>query len=324
MFNHSSKLCSYCDFNKFDRINSYKHYWLSCSGCGSTRGTRKKRYFFSYFPFNLIINILYFASFKRANFLIKDYLIEKLEVQSGSRYDTYADFILNDEKLEIWKDSQIDYLNRLKDKGFKLEDQRILILSGGPGLLAKSLSEKNEVVVTEFSEKIVNAMQNKLGLTVIKFDLNEDILEDKVKGEFDIIIAVSVANFCNDLPKLVKSLMSKLRPNGKICVSNDDFSLGYALTWQFEDYIPTNFPAQHAFLNLFHQQKREISKVETDENFYNAYLYRLSIGGWKNKICYIFRTPFWLFYGLLAHKPFQNINNKMWSRNVLYYLSLKD
>jgi len=256
----------------------------------------------------------------RAKFLLHDFVGEQSVMEKAVvRYDQYEFDLASEDRLKSWKDSVNQQLARFEKAGFVLSGKRVLQISGGPGVLAKYLSENNEVVVTEFSEKTVMAMQQTLGLNAVCYDLNSHDLRKIFDRKFDFLIIESVVNFCDDLDGFISSLVNILEDDAQIFITNDCFSLGYAMSWQFEDYIPSNFVSQGMFLSAFN--KKGCFEVQyVDENRYNAFWYRFNNSGWKSRVVYIFRIPFWIVYSLLAQKPSSNLNRKFWSRNVLYFM----
>ncbi len=71
------------------------------------------------------------------------------------------------------------------------------------------------------------------------------------KRKFDIILMESVINFCSDQVKFIVELEKVLNNDAVIVISNDMISLGYQMTWQFADYIPTHFLHPETFKSLF-------------------------------------------------------------------------
>jgi hypothetical protein len=112
----------------------------------------------------------------------------------------------------------------------------------------------------------------------------------------------------------IEGLIKILKDNSMVLVNNDTATLGYMLTWQFADYIPTRFVNNEAFLKMFFQNG-DFQLEDRFDTKYNAYWYRINIGGWKNKVCYLFRTPFWILYAAAALLPWKNLNRKWWSNN---------
>lgn len=311
--------CPVCDAVDWERINTLKHWWYCCNECNSVFTRPKNRYLFS-FPFLAApLRLLNMLALNKLRFLETDFLREQRVIEDESvRYSQYARFLKSGSGLDPWTkalDIQFERFDRL---GIEYRGKRILCISGGPGIFAKKLSEYSEVVVTEFSSDTVKMMKEYLGLNSLRYDLNSDRLEDVVSGKFDLVIADSVINFCNDQKRFVQSLTTILNEKAVVFISNDTASLGYMLTWQFEDYIPTAFVHNQAFLSLFFQTGR-FRLIGKYQNKYNAYRYRLGTGGWKNKIAYLFRTPFWILYGGIALLPWKNLNRKWWSNN---YISL--
>ena len=273
-------------------------------------------------PFILIFKLLRNFSKGYLKIFSRD-LLSKRNINSfeEATYENYSEFLKNNNsKLDIWKKSVPKQIDRLKRAGIDYKNKKILIISGGPGILAKYLSKYSDVTITEFSQKTVDAMKKYLNLNAYKFDLNKDELSNILNDKYDLIYAESVVNFSKDINKFVSSICSLLNHNGSIIISNDSFSLGYAMSWQFEDYIPTNFPNQSTFLSYFYRNGN-FNILRTEENKYNSFIYRTFVGGWKSIITNLFRLPFWVFYIIKANRPFTNLNTKLWSQNIIYYLN---
>jgi len=303
--------CLVCGADDWERINTYKHFWLYCNECNSVVVERKKRYFFSlpcFAPIFYLLRIMIGRGLENI-FLAKRQVLADESV-------TYSKYAKNlaEGKLKHWENDLARQLGRLDKVDVDYRNKRILIISGGPGVLAKALSKYSAVTVTEYSLEAVKAMKDHLGLNAVKYDFNVDRIEDIVQGSFDIVYAESCINYCRDLRSFVTNLTKILNDNATVIVSNDIPSIGYMLTWQFHDYIPTNYFQNEALLSLFFQSgKYEI--LDKFQNKYNSYWYRATLPGWKTKVKRLFVTPFWIIYGCLALMPWKNFNRKWWSNN---------
>ena len=318
----SEDKCLVCGAHDWERVNTLKHRWHCCNECNSVFTQRKDRYLFSSPLLAAPLRLLNALFLKKLRFLETDFLREQRVIEDESvRYSQYARFLQSGSGLDPWKKALESQLERLDRLAIEYRGKRILCISGGPGIFAKKLSEFSDVVVTEFSAETVQMMREHLGLNAVRYDLNSDSLEDVVSGKFDLVIAESVVNFCNDQKRFVQSLAAILNDGAVVFISNDTASLGYMLTWQFEDYIPTTFLHNEAFLSLFFQTGR-FRLIGKYQNKYNSYWYRVRMGGWKNKIVYLFRTPFWILYGGIALLPWKNLNRKWWSNNNISVLRL--
>ena len=320
------KNCKYCltKENDFEIMDSYKQMWVTCNVCGSTRSFLKKNIFFDREPFISSFNFLNKISKGNLKIFSRDLLsIKKNPNYQKLTYEQYSEFLKNDSKaLNLYKEDIPKQIQRIEKSGIDYKNKNILIISGGPGILAKYLSTYSKVKVTEFSTVTVNSMKKYLGLDAYKFDFNNYDLTKIFNEKFDLIIAESVVNFSKDIKGLISSICSLINENGEIIISNDSFSLGYAMSWQFADYIPSDFPNQSLFLSYF-LNVANIQIMHKEENKYNALIYRTFHGGWKSMITGMFRLPFWFYYGLLANRPFNSLNNKLWSKNIIYYLKYK-
>ena len=319
----SGDKCPVCDATDWEKINTYKHHWYSCNECNSVFAKRKDRYLFSFAPVRAFIKLLNRLSGGRLRFLEVDFLRDQEVIKDESlRYSRYAGLLKSASGLNPWNEALELQFTRLDQSGIEYRGRRILCISGGPGIFAKKLSEYSDVVITEFNDDAVRMMKEQLGLDAVRYDLNADRLENVVDGMFDLVVAESVINFCVDQKSFVASIRKILNNDAVVLISNDTASLGYMLTWQFEDYIPTTFLHNEAFLGLFYQTG-SFSLVGKYQNKYNSYWYRVRTGGWRNKVNYLIRTPFWLLYGGVALLPWKNLNRKWWSNNHILLLRFR-
>jgi 2-polyprenyl-3-methyl-5-hydroxy-6-metoxy-1,4-benzoquinol methylase len=320
----SEARCAVCGASDWERINTLKHWWYCCNECNSVFARMKDRYLFSSPILAMPIKLLNSLFHEKVRFLESDFLREQAVIEDESvRYSQYARLLKSGSGLDPWNNALESQFARLDRLGIEYRGKRILCISGGPGVFAKKLSEYSEVVVTEFNSDTVKMMKEYLGLSAVQYDLNSDMLEHVVSGKFDLVIAESVINFCADQRSCVHSLKNILNDNAVVLISNDTASLGYMLTWQFEDYIPTTFIHNEAFLGLFYQAGG-FSLIGKYQNKYNSYLYRVRTGGWKNKIAYLLRTPFWILYGGIALLPWKNVNRKLWSNNHITIMKYRN
>ena len=318
----SEDKCLVCGAVDWEEIRTYKHRWYSCNECGSVFAKRKDRYLLSSPVTRVPIKLLNRLFRGKLRFLEADYLKDERLVEDESiGWNMYADMLKANAGLDPWNAGVEPQLAILRELGVDYRGKRILCLSGGPGIFAKRLSEFSDVVITEYSADVVKAMSEKLGLNAVRYDFNSDRLEDVVSGKFDLVFAEGIVNWCDDQKRFVQSLTNVLNDKAVVYITNNTFSLGYMLTWQFMDHMATQFVHNQAFLSLFYQAGpfRLIGKYQ---NKYNSYWYRVRSGDWRNKIQYLFRTPFWILYGGIALLPWKNLNRKWWSNNHISVLRL--
>ncbi|MCS6955923.1 MAG: class I SAM-dependent methyltransferase [Candidatus Calescibacterium sp.] len=163
-----------------------------------------------------------------------------LRIDGSKFYDYYADVVKKGVENTKWETSNKIVLENLEKHGIDLKDKVILEISGGPGFLSKSMSKlARKVVLTEFSEKAVNAMKAELGIEAVKFDYNKDKIEECVSGKFDIVFVIYSIGFCNDLKRFVNSLRNIINERGIVYISYSPPTLGLMIRWQFDEYTYT-------------------------------------------------------------------------------------
>lgn len=319
----SEDKCRVCGAADWESINTYKHWWYSCNECNSVFAKRKDRYLFSFPPASTTIRLLNRLFGGRLRFLEADFLRDDRVIEDESiSWSMYADMLKSGSGLDPWGESLYTLLAMLDRVGIEYRGKRILCISGGPGVLAKKLSEFSEVIVTEFNTDVVKAMKVHLGLNSVRYDFNSDKLEDVISGKFDLVIAEGVLNWCDDQKRFIQSLTNLLNDRAVVFINNNTPSIGYMLTWQFMDHMATTFVHNEALLSLFYQAGR-FNLIGKYQNKYNSYWYRVRTGNWKNKINYLVRTPFWLLYGGMALLPWKNLNRKWWSNNHISVLRFR-
>lgn len=314
--------CKVCGASDWQKISSYKHRWYICNECNSAFAVRKDRYLFSSPIFSWPINQLDRILGGKLRALKEDFLKnDQVEEDESISWSFYTE-LLDKSQLDVFSEEADHHLNWLESLGIDWHGKRILCISTAPGILASKLATSAEVVATEYSPAVVEAMSKHLGLNSILYDFNSDALESVVEGKFDLIFAIGIVNWCSDQRSFITSLTKVLNPNGVVLIQNNTPSIGYMLSWQFMDGMANNWIQNEAFLSLFFQSGpyRLIGKYNTK---YNAYWYRFRIGGWKGKVQYLVRTPFWILYGGLALLPWKNLNRKWWSNNYHFALQLE-
>lgn len=319
-----SYVCKICLSKSFEKINTYKYFWHSCNDCGNTFSSQKNNYPLSSFIFSFPIKLFNKLSFNKLNFLERDYLkIQKVNDDKSSFYSDYEDLLKNDDpSLKMWSEEFNITANRLAEENIKFDNKDVLVISGGPGIVANDISKvANKVLVTEFSDITCKAMTDYLGLKTVKYDINTDKLDKVVKGKkFDIIIVKSVIGFCLDLENFFDSLTKVLVENdGIVYINHDSPTFGQMLFYQFDEYTPLVMLQKETFLRVLYKNSNWF-KIKEYENKYNVYLFRILQGGWKNKVCYIFRTIFWIYYSLVLLMPGKNINRELCSKSFTYIL----
>jgi len=312
--------CSVCGAVDWEKINTFKRWWHCCNECNSVFSRRKDRYLFSSPLARAPIKLLNRLFRGRLRFLEADLLRDERVIEDESiGWNMYAEMLKSGLGLDPSKRGLETRFAMLEGLGIEYRGKRILCISGGPGTVAKKFSEFSEVVITEFNTDVVKAMKEHLGLNSVRYDFNSDRLEDVVSGKFDLVFAEGVINWCDDQKRFIQSLTNLLNHKAVVFISNNTPSLGYMLTWQFMDHMATTFVHNEVFLGMFYATGR-FSLIGKYQNKYNSYWYRVRRGGWKGKVVYLFRTPWWLLYGGIALLPWKNLNRKWWSNNHISVL----
>lgn len=315
--------CKICHSKSSEKVTTYKHIWYSCNDCGNTFSFKRKNYPLSSFIFSFPIKLLNKIAFNKLKFLEIDYLKNQEAIDDPSSfYSGYADLLKNDDP-SLNKDYDGDYNKlsaRLAEEDIKFENKNVLMISGGPGIVANQISKvAKSVLVTEFSDVTCKAMTEHLGLKTVKYDINNDELNKVVKNKtFDIIIAISVVGFCLDLEKFSLSLNKVLeKNNGIIYINHGSPTLGQMLFYQFDEYTPFVMQQKQTFTRIL-CENANLSKIQEYKHEYNLYLFRVLNSGWKSIIVYSFRTIFWIRYGLVLLLPNKNINRQLVGKGFTY------
>ena len=122
--------------------------------------------------------------------------------------------LANESELGIFSEEADDQFRWMEDLGIEWQGKRILCISTAPGVFAAKAAKSADVVVTEYSPGVVDAMSKHLGLNAVLYDFNSDELEDVVDGKFDLIFALGIVNWCADQRSFIQSMTKVLNPNG--------------------------------------------------------------------------------------------------------------
>ena len=296
--------CNFCNSTNIERVNTYKHYWFSCKDCGTAYSERKDHYPLSSAVCSKIIKGVNKLAFNKLKFLERIYLpIDSVREDESKYYSQYKELLKNnDTSLKSTEIQQFKDISKyLANVGIDFSGKKVLMISGGPGICPKAISEvAKELVVTEYSLETVKAMKKYLGLDAIQFDLNSDKLDDTFKGrKFDIVIASAVLGFCLDLRKFSDSLEKILSDDGVVFISHGAPTLGQMLFYQWDEYTALVMYKRETYLKVFNEHSGFKKIGEFDHN-YEIFFFRLRQAGWKGLILYLFTAPFWILYGLIA------------------------
>ena len=320
-------ICKICNSKSSEKITTYKHVWYSCNDCGNTFSFKRENYPLSSFIFSFPIKLLNKIAFNKLMFLEKDYLKNQEAIDDPSSfYSGYSDLLKNNHSsLKVYDEGYRELSARLAEEDIKFENKSVLIISGGPGIVANHISKvAKSVLVTEFSDVSCKAMTEHLGLEAVKYDMNNDDLSEVVKNQtFDIVIAISVVGFCLDLEKFSLSLSKVLdKDSGIIYINHGSPTLGQMLFYQFDEYTPLVMQQKQTFIRIL-SEGANLSKIQEYKNEYNLYLFRVLSSGWRSMILYSFRTVFWIYYGLVLLLPNKNINRQLVGKGFTYIFRKK-
>jgi 2-polyprenyl-3-methyl-5-hydroxy-6-metoxy-1,4-benzoquinol methylase len=221
--------CSLCNSSNVDIINTYKHYAIVCRDCTNVSHTKKQKYFLEYiFPRSLALAILPRKAFLRLYSDRGDFKAS----------DFYDDSSFKSTSGTEWRKSEVrQVLDQLALLNIPIENKKILDISGGPGYVGKELANLGaDVIVTEFSESTVNAMNSIGGVQAIVFDYNVDDISEISQDKFDLIMIRSSIIFCPDLNKFIKGIKQILRPDGRVLLESIIPTMGEILWWQQLEY----------------------------------------------------------------------------------------
>lgn len=224
--------CPVCDYVLGIMFTTYKHRWICCKRCRNISRVRRPRY-----PLGRLSYVL-------LSRLLPDSALEMLypspeirEVESRF-YEYYSDVSASNFDTSKWRGVYENLVRHFNDNlDYNFADKRLLDVSGGPGFIAKKLTDDGaQVVVTEFSARSVAGMKRNLDLDAVTFDYNNDVLDDKVEGKFDVVLIMASINFCRDIRAFVQSIRRVCAPEAIIYVTFTEPSLGTCLRWQFDEY----------------------------------------------------------------------------------------
>lgn len=300
-----------CDRSSFARLRTLKTDWLTCLECGSSFGTSRKPHFLSrLFDIPRTARRMLLRNTDDSHRLSQH---RSLELTSSQRiYSRYAEMLTKQAvDLQRWYDSMALDVQRRRAAGVS-PGMRCLFISGGPGLLAQHFKQELdcEVVTTEFSPLTALSMSETLGLDARQYDLNTDTLSQVVDGSFDFIDVESVLDFCLDKQKFVDDLIEVCHDGTVVLVSLDHGTLGYFLTWMFDDYVPLRLENIFSFTSFM--QSKGFKPIFTFKNKYLSVPFRfqqaMSSGSRRIRMAFLWRIPFLMVYGLKAFIPPTRVN----------------
>jgi 2-polyprenyl-3-methyl-5-hydroxy-6-metoxy-1,4-benzoquinol methylase len=221
---------------------------------------------------------------------------------SGS--DFYSAYASKCEEIdERGKSEYTQLVDTFEINGLDLKDKVVLDISGGPGYVGKKLSEIcKRMIVTEYSGVAAKAMSDVLGIQAIKFDYNNDRLEDVVDTKFDVVLLRSSIIFCEHLEDLIVSVRNVLNPNGHILVETILPSLGEVFWWQQMEFKFKFIYSQETIEKLFYKHGFSLLYGQRDYEDYFSVMKRQRQGLAKKLFTFAFEYPLVLAYYWLVRK----------------------
>lgn len=228
--------CTSCASVNCSMVRTYKHDWHQCGDCGTVRRERRPFYPFDIFPIRPLINHTILKRLFGATLLrVHDVVAEEKKF-----YDLYAEVSAKGAAGTKWEAMTPLRLEDFEKCGVDLAGKSVLEISGGPGFLAQAIQPiARRIVVTEFSQSAADGMALALGIETVKFDYNNDRIDECVQGTFDVVVIIYSLGFCNDVRAFAQSLKSITHDKTLIYVCHSHGSLGLMLRWQFDEYAYT-------------------------------------------------------------------------------------
>ncbi len=311
-------ICPVCRHSKISVIKSYKHLWFSCLECQNVYRQRRPIY-----PLEHILPFIHPENFHGAikRVVVDFFRQEEVMDRDSTFYDYYADCSQNEKGK--WSNELQALEEELASCHLSILGKKILDLSGGPGFFAKGCEEKAaKVYVTEFSSTAAEAMKNNLGVNAVKFDYNNDQLEELFEDKFDLIFIRWSVNFCTDLEKLVLSLGKILNSSGAVYISYVTPTLGCCVGWQFDDYTYNVLYTPETVHRVFEEHGfKTLRRYCHTEYKHKKHYYSKTL---KNRIMGLYRAPFLSYYLWLARLTHEHINKENIQRNYAAIFTKKE
>jgi 2-polyprenyl-3-methyl-5-hydroxy-6-metoxy-1,4-benzoquinol methylase len=200
-----------------------------------------------------------------------------------------------------WRQSEVAQVtDQLDLAGISITGSKILDISGGPGYVAKSLQQLGaDVVVTEYSRTMVDAMQKNLSLTAVDFDYAKDDIAEKVVGCFDVILVRSSIIFCPDLKKFAGQLKKLLKPSGLLLIESILPTYGEIFWWQQLEYKFPVIYSQETIEKTFYKTGFKLKLCYKDTGGYTGVKYRSYKNFSRQLFTWLIEFPMVIFYYLI-------------------------
>ena len=206
--------CKECNSNKVLTLKTYKRKWFICEDCGSGYPMQRECYPLQFIPC---------STFK------------KKDINASQMYD----YFIEQEHIKCSQNEVKLFQEKYVNSGLlDVHNKKILDISGGNGVFLSELVKMgSDGVLTEFNEKSVEFARANLNLKAVKYDLNQDNLENLVDEKFDFIFLRACLMFCEDLPRLLSSLSLLLQPGGKVFIQYAVYpTLGTLIRTQLDEF----------------------------------------------------------------------------------------
>lgn len=245
-------VCRTCSGTDFIKLPTYKRDWQFCKACGTAFPTERKKYPFSFLPW------------------------DDLKIQSKLDAEKMYDYFVEDIHIEISEREGVEFIEQyINPNNIDLSAKSLLDISGGNGHFVKQLENKGaKVCLTEFNKKTVEYARKTHNFeAVFEYDLNRDELSQTVDRKFDIILARACIMFCDDLPKFVDQLKKCLNPGGIVIINHSVVpTLGVIVRVQLDEFSYSALRQPETVVDSF--QKEGLDCVyRFDETDPSSYVY---------------------------------------------------
>jgi 2-polyprenyl-3-methyl-5-hydroxy-6-metoxy-1,4-benzoquinol methylase len=232
-------------------------------------------------------------------------------------YDRYVEECKNPTPIRLSEVEQLKDLMYLADVDYK--NKEILDISGGPGLVAKSLAEEGaKVTVTELTAASVEAMSEAFPISACVFAYDEDDLTELFEHkQFDIVLIRSSIIFARDINKLISEIEKVVKPGGKLLIETTIPTLGEVFWWQTMEYkFPFVYSKSKIYATLEDNGFSHIYTYEEAENYASIKL-RSKYPILKMVFTLLIDFPMTYIYYFVAAKRHLSIDTSLNHRNLI-------
>lgn len=238
-----SKVCAQCGGAAFASLDTFKHVWWQCRGCGTATREAKSNTPVDGPWLRVGLSLARLVA-KRPAARAERLLRAGVATPPGrDELDWY--YFSRPYEQSPWKSSDDELLSRLRQLGVSLQGRRVLSVSDGPGFLARRLSgEVATIIITETELAAVEAMRDRLGIEARQVDLASESLLRAGQGPFDcVLLRGSCIGFARDFGALTRDLASLVAPGGVVHAEWQSPSREECWRAMFDDFAPVGrFP----------------------------------------------------------------------------------